>query len=162
MAETSTTYTYRIGHIEQASKKANASSINPEQLTEIPVYPTQVHVGSNLISRSWNNVAGDFIDMPIAEKLKIQWKFEGASATVARQLFKELIRDEIYASTGSVKSRLFEINTWAPGLGWVKGTFYLGTPTEFDSEGVASGNEGAAANFELHWIEVGDNSTHLS
>lgn len=152
--------------------------IKDETGIELPIYPTKVTGSSNLISRSFNNIYGTFLDLPIAEKLKINWIFDASCDYVSKgtganagktyftdkvvALFSDYIRKKIY----EYKSRFFEITSWCPGIGYVKMVAYLGTPTTFNSEGVYSSeiknNKGASTSFEIHWIEVGDENTKLN
>lgn len=118
---------------------------------EIPVYPTSVTVSDNLISKSWNDCYGVFRDIPVNLKTKINWIFDLVSNKDLETLFYTMIRQEII----NTKSRFFEINTFFPGMGFIKGTYYLGTPTSFNSLDWQSNN--GSVNYwkgELHWIEV--------
>lgn len=118
---------------------------------EIPVYPTSVAPSHNLISKSWNDMYGVFKDIPVNSKLKVNWIFDVVSETNLETLWGTMIYNKIITT----KSRFFEINTYFPGLGFIKGTFYLGTPTSFTSKDWQSGD--GSVNYwqcELHWIEV--------
>lgn len=162
MSAASTEKTFRIAHINSGQGVfGNANNIVPSQLTEIPCYPTNVSASSNIVSKSFNDLTADFYDIPISNKLKVIWKFEGVEVSKALALINDLIFGRIKGDY-TFKTRKFAINTWTPLYGWVKGYFYLGTPTQFDMEGVAANNEGATIDFELHWIEVGDPTTHLN
>ena len=140
---------------------------NENDWAELPIYPTKVTGSDNVISRSWNDVYGNFVDTLIAAKLKVNWIFEGErAATAAENFFYGYIR-KYYKKLGSDtsqstehKTRRFKIRTWCPGMGFVEALCYLGTPTTFDSEGVA-GTRGASTRFELHWIEIGDSTTYI-
>lgn len=121
---------------------------------EIPVYPSSVVPSHNLISKSWNNMYGEFQDVPVNIKCKVNWVFDAISEDELEQLYRNLI----YTKIETYKSRFFVINTFFPGLGFISGTFYLGTPTNFKSLG-ANSNDGSVKWFslELHWIEVDGN-----
>lgn len=142
---------FRIRHESEQSYKDIASTYG--------VCPTAVQASSNVISRSWNNIQGDFVDHLIAHKAKIIWEFD---ATVGTSGLESLWS---YLSTAikTYKTRFFWISGWMPGFGFKKGLFYLGTPTNFNAEGVDAGNKYKAASnkFELHWIEKGDSSTRI-
>ena len=117
---------------------------------EIPTYPSSVTPSDNLVSKSWNNMYGEFKDIPVNLKTKIIWKFDAISETELNTLYNELIRSKIL----QYKSRFFYVNTYFPGVGFVSGLYYLGTPTTFNSLGGA--HKGAVNWFsgEIHWIEV--------
>lgn len=118
---------------------------------EIPVYPTSISPSDNLVSKSWNDMYGVFKDIPVNLKAKVNWVFDCISDDDYKTLYGQMIREKIIRT----KSRFFEINTYFPGVGFISGTFYLGTPTNFKS---LSGekNNGSVQNWsgELHWIEV--------
>lgn len=118
---------------------------------EIPVYPSSISPSHNLVSKSWNDMYGVFKDIPVNSKLKINWIFDYISESDLNTLWGEMIYNKIISS----KSRFFEINSYFPGLGFVSGTFYLGTPTNFSSKDWETSN-GKPNWFtcELHWIEV--------
>lgn len=132
---------------------AAASNIREYRIdgNEIPVYPSSVVPSHNLISKSWNDMNGVFKDVPVNSKLKVNWIFECISEEDLQRIWKEMIYDKIITT----KSRFFTINTHFPGLGFVSGTFYLGTPSNFKSLDTQS-NCGAVNYYslELHWIEV--------
>lgn len=118
---------------------------------EIPCYPSSVAPSHNLVSKSWNDMYGVFRDIPVNSKLKINWVFEYISESDLERLWGSMIYNKLLSS----KSRFFEINSHFPGLGFVKGTFYLGTPTSFTSKDWHT--DCGAVNYyqcELHWIEV--------
>lgn len=118
---------------------------------EIPVYPTSVVPSDNLVSKSWNDMNGVFKDIPVNLKAKVNWVFDVVSDKDLEILYGQMIRQRIIDS----KSRFFSINTKFPGVGYISGTFYLGTPTTFTSLDWQS--DCGDVNFwrvELHWIEV--------
>lgn len=118
---------------------------------EIPAYPTSVTVSDNLVSKSWNNMYGEFKDIPVNLKLKVNWIFDYIKNEDYEVLYGQMIR----ASILSKKSRFFKINTFVPGVGFVEGTFYLGTPTTFNSKDwITSNGKPNWWQGELHWIEV--------
>lgn len=118
---------------------------------EIPVYPSSVEPSHNLVSKSWNNMYGQFQDIPVNSKLKINWKFE----IISKEDLEKLWGQMIYKKITEQKTRFFEINSYFPGLGFIKGTFYLGTPTTFSSKDWQTSNGTLNyVGFELHWIEV--------
>jgi hypothetical protein len=137
-----------VSNIAKYTIKHVKDSGNP---VEIPVYPSSIVPSHNLISKSWNNMYGQFQDVPVNIKLKINWVFDAISESDLEQLYNNLIYNKIL----TYKSRFFEINTYFPGVGFISGTFYLGTPTNFKSLGTHS-NDGSVKWFslELHWIEV--------
>lgn len=125
---------------------------------EIPVYPTSVVCSDNLVSKSWNNMYGEFVDIPVNLKAKVNWVFDivndgnnGIYSSGLDVLYNNMIRQYIIDN----KSRFFEINTYFPGVGFISGTFYLGTPTTFTSKDTY-GPSGKINYWqvELHWIEV--------
>lgn len=120
--------------------------------TELPksAYPTSVKPSHNLVSRSWNNMYGNFKDIPVNSKLKINWIFD-----YVYESDLEKVWGYIYNKILTQKSRFFDIVTYFPGIGFVEGTFYLGTPTNFTSKDTQC-NDGSANwwSMELHWIEV--------
>ncbi len=126
---------------------------------EIPVYPTSVVCSDNLVSKSWNNMYGEFVDIPVNLKAKVNWIFDIVPDSSNNELdssgleilYNEMIRQYIIDN----KSRFFEINTYFPGVGFISGTFYLGTPTTFTSKDTY-GPDGKINYWqvELHWIEV--------
>lgn len=118
---------------------------------EIPVYPTSVAPSDNLVSKSWNDMYGVFKDIPVNLKAKVNWVFDVVSEEDLKVLYGQMIRNKILTT----KSRFFNINTFFPGVGFIKGTFYLGTPTSFTSKDWQTSN--GSVNYwqvELHWIEV--------
>ena len=139
---------------------AVASNTNKYMINgvEIPVYPTSVVCSDNLISKSWNNMYGEFVDIPVNLKAKVNWIFDiipdrnnGIVSSGLDVLYNSMIRQYIINN----KSRFFEINTYFPGVGFISGTFYLGTPTTFTSKDTY-GPSGKVNYWqvELHWIEV--------
>lgn len=124
---------------------------------ELRVYPSSVQVSDNLVSKSWNDMYGIFHDIPVNLKTKIIWKFDALSKEDAFVIYSQ-IRKKITEQ----KTRFFEITSSFPfvssggtGRDFIKGTYYLGTPTTFDSLGY--GGEGGSVPYwkvELHWIEV--------
>lgn len=126
---------------------------------EIPVYPTSVVCSDNLISKSWNNMYGEFVDIPVNLKTKVNWIFDIVNDNsnnefgngALDELYNNMIRQYIINN----KSRFFEINTYFPGVGFISGTYYLGTPTTFTSKDTYD-NSGKVNYWqvELHWIEV--------
>ena len=141
MAQASNIEKYTIRHI----KEDEGTEV------EIPVYPTSVVPSDNLISKSWNNMYGEFIDIPVNLKVKINWIYDVIKSDDLNILYGELIRNKII----QYKSRFFVVNTYFPGVGFIKGTFYLGTPTNFKSLGGYNG-KGKVGLYtgEIHWIEV--------
>lgn len=137
-----------ISNVQKYTIKHVNDSGNP---VEIPVYPSSIVPSHNLISKSWNNMYGVFNCIPVNIKAKINWIFDCMSEEEVHKLYKELIYDKIEL----YHSIFFEINTYFPGFGFVKGTFYLGTPTNYKSLG-AKDNKGSVEYFsgEIHWIEV--------
>lgn len=118
---------------------------------EIPVYPSSVTVSDNLVSKSWNNMYGEFQDIPVNLKIKVNWIFDYINNNDYETLYGQMIRAAILEK----KSRYFELNTFFPGVGFVKGTFYLGTPTTFNSKDwMTSNGKPTWWQGELHWIEV--------
>lgn len=119
---------------------------------EVPVkaYPTSVVASDNLVSKSWNNMYGEFKDIPVNLKTKIIWKFDAISEENLA-VYTNLIRLKILQT----KNRFFYINTFFPGVGYVYGLYYLGTPTTFTSLD-SGGSKGDIKWFsgEIHWIEV--------
>ena len=140
MAVSTNTRMYTIKHVNDSGDGV-----------EIPVYPSSVSPSDNLISKSWNNMYGVFKDIPVNLKTKIIWKFEAISEDDLETLYGTMIRDKII----QYKSRFFEVTTHFPGKGFIKGTYYLGTPTSFNSIGSHKNNgEVAFYSGEIHWIEV--------
>lgn len=132
---------------------AAVSSIKEYRIdgVEIPVYPTSVVPSHNLVTKSWNDMNGVFKDIPINSKLKINWVFDMISEDDLETIWGNMIYNKIINS----KSRVFVINTYFPGLGYVEGNFYLGTPTSFDSKDwVCRKGKVNYFKLELHWIEV--------
>ena len=125
---------------------------------EIPIYPTSVVCSDNLVSKSWNNMYGEFVDIPVNLKTKVNWVFDiiadggnDLNSSGLDVLYNNMIRQYIINN----KSRFFEINTYFPGVGFIAGTYYLGTPTTFTSKDYYGPN--GKVNYwqvELHWIEV--------
>lgn len=169
---------FKICHVGDAeAASATGYSTIPWKVldTEYHVCPTSVKASSNIISRSFDDMNGDFQDWPIANKTKINWVFDAESdiaivnnlgqvvRTPAADLVNVFISSYIFTKINQYKSRMFYIAGWAPGYGKCWGKFYLGTPTNFNSEGVSQSikNTGASVKFELHWIEVGDATTHI-
>lgn len=138
--------------IRLGSSDTKAYTITQGSVTKT-VDPSSVEGSHNVISWSWNNWNGEFIDRPIARKVKAIWKFDGPPKT--GESIDSLIQwldEKIMAG-----NRNFIITTWCPGLGWIKFMAYLGTPTNFSGEGIKPGSphEMAVEKLELHWIEVG-------
>lgn len=141
MAQASEIRAYTIRHINDAE--------GTEEI--IPVYPTGLKCDTNIISKSWNNMFGEFQDIIVNSKLKVSWIYDCISESECFSLWRDLIYKKIL----QYKSRYFVINTYCTGLGYVKGTFYLGTPSSFTVIG-GYRNDGSAEFYkgELHWIEV--------
>lgn len=119
--------------------------------TVIPVYPSKVTPSNNIVGRSWNDMNGQFKQIPINWKLKMNWVFEAADEAKARQMLNGMI----YTKIQQYKSNRFVINANFPGIGWIKSTFYLGTPDNIDTLGgfYGAGNV-SFVKFEIHWIET--------
>lgn len=149
------------GAIKNAEGSQNEFSlISNDALT---VNPTGVSASHNVVSISYNNIKGHFNDIPLAQKMKIIWKFDAATNFTELENIMAKVKNNLLAHG----TRYYFIKTWCPGFGWVQGWFYLGTPTNFDTEGVlgkATGlNAGqpASPKFEMHWIEAGDSTTDI-
>lgn len=141
MAVASSVKKYTIRHV----KEAEGAEV------EIPVYPTSIVPSDNLISKSWNNMNGVFKDIPVNLKVKVNWIFDAISEDDLEILYGQMIRSKII----QYKSRFFVVNTHFPGVGFIKGTFYLGTPTNFKSlAGYGDNGEVHWYSGEIHWIEV--------
>lgn len=117
---------------------------------EIAAYPTSVTPSINLVSKSWNNMYGVFKDVLVNEKLKLIWKYDYISEAELNTLMKQINTKILTEHT-----RFFNINSYCPGRGFISGTFYLGTPTTFESKSTDTpdGKPGWFST-ELHWIEV--------
>lgn len=140
--EVSNIHKYTIKHINDSG--------DPQ---EIPCYPTSVTPSDNLVSKSWNNMWGEFIDIPVNLKTKIIWKFDVISEADMNTLYGSLIRNKIT----QYKNRFFYINSYFPGVGFIRGKYYLGTPTSFNSlYGIGDGSVKYFSG-EIHWIEVDGN-----
>lgn len=141
MAAASNVKKYTIRHIEEEEGAE----------VEIPVYPTSTVPSDNLVSKSWNNMYGVFKDIPVNLKAKVNWIFDAISEDDLETLYGDMIRAKIV----EYKSRFFVVNTHFPGVGFITGTFYLGTPTNFKSLGGQNNNgEVSWYSGEIHWIEV--------
>lgn len=116
---------------------------------EIPVYPGSIVPSHNLVSKSWNDMNGVFHDIPVNSKIKINWVFDYIT-----EANLEILWGQIYNKIITKKSRFFDINTYFPGLGYIKGKFYLGTPTSFNSKDWGVNGVVNWFSCELHWIEV--------
>lgn len=118
---------------------------------EIPVYPSSVVPSDNLVSKSWNNMYGVFQDLPVNLKYKINWVYDAIQEKDLEVLYGTMMRKKILEK----KSRFFDINTFFPGVGFIRGTFYLGAPISFQSLDWQTPN-GSINWFkvEFHWIEV--------
>lgn len=167
---------FKICHAADAASATSYGTIPWVTLDDTyHICPTSVKASSNIISRSFDDMNGDFQDWPIAHKAKINWIFEAEGDTLvansqgqvirtaAAGLVSNFINGYIFTKIKQYKSRVFLIAGWAPGYGKCWGKFYLGTPTNFNSEGVSEfiRNTSSSVKFELHWIEVGDSSTHI-
>ena len=137
-----------VSNVQKYTIKHVNDNGNP---VEIPVYPTSVTASHNLISKSWNNMYGVFNSVPVNIKGKIIWVFDCISEDELNRLYYQMIYDKITL----YKNIYFEVNTYFPGMGFISGTFYLGTPTNFKSLG-ANDKKGGIKYFscEIHWIEV--------
>ena len=141
MAVASSVHKYTIRHASEAEGTE----------VEIPVYPTSTVPSDNLVSKSWNNMYGVFKDIPVNLKAKVNWVYDYITEEDLEQLYGVLIRDKIVR----YKSRFFYVNTHFPGDGYIKGLFYLGTPTGFKS--IYGQNDNGEVDWysgEIHWIEV--------
>lgn len=118
---------------------------------EIPVYPIKITCADNLVSRSWNNMYAQFIDIPVNLKYKVNWSFQTKNKKEAIPLLKPL-RDKII----NQKSRFFTITTTYPGKEkFQEMKVYLGTPISFDSlDWETDCGDVNVYKFELHWIET--------
>lgn len=123
---------------------------------ELPVeaYPTDIQLSSNLVTKSWNNMKGQFQDIPVNHKLKWNWNWTHID-TPSLEAMMTYIFNQI--EDASNPSRFFDINGYFPGKGWVLRKCYLGTPTNFSSLGANVGGKIGEPGWwkcELHWIEV--------
>lgn len=118
---------------------------------EIPIYPSQIVPSDNLVSRSWNNMYAQFVDIPVNLKYKVNWVFPVVSKEDLVTLMTP-IRNKIL----NQHSRFFTITTSYPGYEkFISMKAYLGTPLEFQSLDYQSDHgEPNYYKFELHWIEV--------
>lgn len=121
---------------------------------EIPIYPEKIVPSDNLVSRSWNNMYAQFIDIPVNLKYKVNWVFPVVSKEEMIQLVGPL-RNKILTQG----SRFFTITTAYPGFNtFLEMDVYLGTPTNFQSldwMGIPGYKGGVNYyNLELHWIET--------
>jgi hypothetical protein len=142
MAVASSVEKYTIRHY----KEVEGSEV------ELPVYPDSITPSDNLVSNSWNLINGTMMDIPVALKLKFIWKWKFIDETNAELIYNTYIRNKII----QYKSRFFVINTFYPGIGFVSGLFYLGTPTNVTGLTPHPTKSGATSmsTLELHWIEV--------
>lgn len=118
---------------------------------EIPIYPEKIVPSDNLVSRSWNNMYAQFIDVPVNLKYKVNWVFPVVSKALARQMLTP-IRNKIL----NQGSRFFTITTAYPGFdNFLEMDVYLGTPTNFNSlDWESDCGDVNFYTFELHWIET--------
>lgn len=118
---------------------------------EIPIYPEKIVPSDNLVSRSWNNMYAQFIDIPVNLKYKVNWIFPVVSKEQAIQMLTP-IRDKIL----NQGSRVFTITTAYPGYSqFLQMEVYLGTPTSFKSlDWQTDCGDVNYYNLELHWIET--------
>lgn len=141
----------RSSSIKKVGIYFDATSLdNLGTLTELPAYPTSYESSDNLVSKSYDNMYGEFKDVPINIKLKTDWIFDCISDADLITLYG-MIRSNII----SKKSRFFYINTYIFGLGFITMLAYLGAPVSFKTLG--AGKDPGSINYwsgELHWIEV--------
>lgn len=121
---------------------------------EVSVYPEKVVASDNLVSRSWNNMYAEFVDIPVNLKYKVNWVFPVMSK---KQLIDILtpIRTKILTQG----SRNFKIITSYPGFDkFLEMDVYLGTPTNFESlDWWSDCGDVTYWKLELHWIETKGN-----
>lgn len=121
---------------------------------EIPVYPEKVVASDNLVSRSWNNMYAEFVDIPVNLKYKFNWIFPVMSKKDLIAILTP-IRHKIMIEG----SRTFRVITSYPGLdNFIEADVYLGTPTNFESLDYWSDRGDVHYwKLELHWIETKGN-----
>lgn len=127
-------------------------------------YPSQVVPSYNVVSRSWEDMWGQFHDIPINNKLKINMIWDCVSAEDIYAIYGRIILNKLL----NQGSRIFEVNTFFPGMplwdahgqleaanGFIMMNAYLGTPTQFTSLG-SSSKDGSVKywKMELHFIET--------
>ena len=143
--------------------KIDNISLNPEKYYG-SAYPTSVSPSHNLVTKSWNNMYGNFVDIPINSKLKVNWIFDCISLDQINSIMGYILnkirgvgRSDVNADELPKYTRFFNVNTYYPGLGWITSLFYLGTPTNFSSISSNNGTHFGRPEWwkmELHWIEV--------
>lgn len=135
---------------------SRASQVYSVNGVVLPQYPTSVQASDNLVSKSWNDMNGVFHDIPVNLKTKINWIFDPISTDALNQIYGNVIRKQIITPGEDGKySRFFTITSYFPGVGFVSGIYYLGTPTTFNNVDWMTGN--GQSNYwkvEFHWIEV--------
>lgn len=121
---------------------------------EIPVYPEKIVPSDNLVSRSWNNMNAQFIDIPVNLKYKVNWVFPVMSKKDIITILTP-IRNKIL----NQGSRFFKITTAYPGFdSFLSMDVYLGTPTNFESlDWETNCGDVNYYKLELHWIETKGN-----
>lgn len=135
-----------------------AQPTNIKKLTidgvEIPVYPSQIVCNDNLVSRSWNNMYAQFVDIPVNLKYKVNWIFPVMSKQQSIALLTPL-RNKIL----NQHSRFFTITTSYPGYEkFLEMEVYLGTPIDFSSlDWQTDCGDPNFWKYELHWIETKGN-----
>ena len=123
---------------------------------ELPLraFPTGIQLSSNLVSKSWNNMKGQFQDILVNHKLKFNWVFDAISTADL-----EAMMSYIFSKIENIgnATRFFTLNGYFPGRGWLETLVYLGTPTNFSSIGPNEYQKYGQPGWwkcELHWIEV--------
>lgn len=124
------------------------------------MYPTKVVASDNLVSRSWNNIRGEFQDVLVNMKYKVEWHWEIIDKDTLEMIMTYL-RNQII----NQKSRMFNVNTTFPGMtGWWNMYAYLGTPIEFTStekSGNVPGQPGVVPYYNLRLAFIEKNGTVL-
>lgn len=118
---------------------------------ELVKYPEKIVPSDNLVSRSWNNMFAEFVDIPVNLKYKVNWVFPAMTRQEAVQILTP-IRNKILTQ----HSRFFTITTAYPGFEqFIEMEAYLGTPTNFESlDWETDCGDVNWYKLELHWIEV--------
>lgn len=152
------------------TKGSRDAAINSDW-TELRVYPTKVTTSHEFIARAWNSPTGIMNEVPIADKLRIDWTFESVKREAIVEGNTQVVIDYSIALSHYInknrvtnQSNTFYIKSWCDGVGYVFAKCYCGYETKHTSEGVnqAIKGLGAANSFEIAWVEVGDETTVIS
>lgn len=103
-----------------------------------------------VISRSWDDMHGIFVDKLLRYRKQITWTYRAMSEETLRSFYTDYIMNHIRNS----KERNFRVTTPYPGQGVITVECYLGTPIEFKPVHSTKYQGIVYWEFTLIWTEI--------